>query len=329
MRVLVTGGGGFLGSRIVARLAARGDTVCVLGRRSYSHLPVGVRSVQADIRDASAIHRACSGMEAVIHTAALPGIWGNTCEFESINVEGTRNVVEACRKQGVAKLVHTSSPSVVYADGNMENINESVPYPDIFLCDYARTKATAERLVLEANGLDGLHTVALRPHLIWGPGDPHLVPRLVERAQRGRLVRVGNGANKVDIIYIDNVVEGHINALDADSRANGKCYFLSDGHPVVLWDWINELLSRLGLPTVKKSISYKTGYALGALLEGVYGFFKLPGEPRMTRFLAAQLATSHFFDISRARDELGYRPVVSVEEGMKRLIESLRRRPGD
>lgn len=212
----------------------------------------------------------------------------------------------------------------------MEYVNEDAPYPESYLCEYPRTKALAERLVMDANGLDGLLTVSLRPHLIWGPGDPHLIPRLIARAKKGQLVRVGNGKNMVDMIYIDNAVEAHVrvcSALEPGSPVAGKCYFVSDGQPVLLWEWIDRLLRKLKLRPVTRSLSYRGAYILGALLEGFYGMLGLSGEPRMTRFLAAQLATSHYFDMSRAMRDFQYKTVVSPEVGLSRLIDYLQAHP--
>ena len=187
-------------------------------------------------------------------------------------------------------------------------------------------------MVIEANGKENLLTVSLRPHLIWGPGDPHLIPRIINSAKKGRLIRVGYGTNKVDINYIDNAVEGHLlagDALHSGSPVAGKRYFLNDGEPVVLWDWINNLLARLDIPQVEKTISFATAKTLGAILEIIYNVFQLSGEPRMTRFVAEQLATSHYFNISRARKDFNYRPIVSIEEGMDRLVKSLLSRRED
>ncbi len=330
MKVLVTGGGGFLGTGIVRRLLARGDCVTVLGRRNYVHLDDEVIQIQADIRDKEIVLETTKGQDVVFHAAAVPGIWGSASMFNGINVEGTRNIIEGCRAHAVKKLIYTSSPSVVYNGTDMENVDESALYPDSYECDYARTKAMAELLVLGANGVDGLATVSLRPHLIWGPEDPHLVPRLLDRAKKHRLVQVGDGMNKVDIVYIDNAVEGHILACDAltlESPVAGKCYFLSDGKPVVLWDWINELLQRMNLPKVKIKISYQRAKQLGGILEWVYGTLKIKSEPPMTSFLASQLATSHYFDISNARKDFNYAPVIDQNEGMNRLIQFLSARP--
>ena len=270
--------------------------------------------------------------KAVFHSGALTGIWGGRVDFEAINIGGTQNILDACNSQGIKKLIYTSSPSVVFGETHLENANESTPYPSHFLSDYPRTKAEAEQRVLKANEPEVLQTIALRPHLIWGPGDPHLAPRILERGRKRKLVRVGDGTNKVSIIYIDNAVEGHIRALESlrpGSSSAGKPYFLSDDEPVLLWDWINRLLKAMQLPPVNRSISYKTGKRLGGLMEWVYRTLNLKNEPRLTRFVASQLATSHYFDTSAAKRDLGYAPVVSPEIGWERMIEWFRTHPAD
>jgi nucleoside-diphosphate-sugar epimerase len=330
MNVLITGGGGFLGSHLAHRLHEMGHRVSVLGRRRYSSLSSAIQQIQADLRDSDAILEACRDQDSVFHAGALPGIWGQKKDFYQINVEGTRNVIAGCLKQGVRRLVFTSSPSVVHGHTDMENVDETIPYPPQYMADYPKTKALAEQEVVAANGRQGLLTVSLRPHLIWGPGDPHLVPRIIARAKKNKLIQVGKGTNRVDLIYIDNAVEGHIlawQALKPGSPVAGQCYFLSDGQPVLLWDWINRLLTSLNIPPVTKSISYGMADGLGWILEIVYRLLGLAGEPRMTRFLASQLATSHYFDISRARRDFNYQPVVSPENGMKRLLKSLQALP--
>lgn len=325
MKALVTGGGGFLGSGIARALYENSHDVSVLGRHHYSHLPKDIKAYQGDIRDLDFVRKAFSGVDTVFHTAAFPGIWGRDEDFYSINVDGTRNVIKACLLCGVQKLVFTSSPSVIYGNTSLEGVDETVSYPNTYLCEYPRTKAIAEKLVTEANGVD-LATVSIRPHLIWGPGDPHLVPRILSKADKGRLVRVGEGENKVDVIYIDNAVSAHIKACDALEAGNtlsGKVYFVSDGEPVMLWNWINNLLIKTGRPPVSRNISYSAASKMGHLLERIYSFFRIKNEPPITRFMASQLATSHYFNISRAKEDFGYEPVVSPEEGMNRLIQSL------
>jgi nucleoside-diphosphate-sugar epimerase len=248
MRVLVTGGGGFLGSHIARQLVARGHRVAVLGRHPYPGLDEGIECIQADICDSNAVNRALKGREAVFHAAAMAGIWGRPKDFYSINVEGTDNIIAGCVQNSVSKLIFTSSPSVVFGQSDMENVDESAPYPEVHLSQYSRTKALAERRVLQMNGHNGLMTVALRPHLIWGVGDPHLIPRVIERAKKGRLLRVGQGGNRVDLTHVENAAHAHVlacEAMEASSPIAGKCYFVSDDRPVDLWKWIDELLSAL------------------------------------------------------------------------------------
>jgi len=324
MKALVTGGGGFLGRYMVEKLMARGDSVRVLGRSRYPELEqLGVETVQADLRDPSAVTKACENIDVLFHVAALPAVWGKWQDFYSINVEGTKNVLAGCRARGVSKLVYTSTPSVVFDQSNLCNIDESYPYPRSYNCYYPATKAMAERLVIAANGRDGLLTTALRPHLVWGPQDNHLIPKVLQRARAGQLVIVGDGLNKVDITYVENAADAHLQAADhlrAGSPVAGQVYFISQGEPVLLWDFINQLLERLGIPKVTRAISYRTARVLGAMLEVVHTLFALREEPRMTRFLAAQLARSHYFDISKAKRDFSYSPRISTAEGLDRLV---------
>jgi len=326
-KVLVTGGGGFLGSRIVQMLAERGDEVLVLGRNRYPHLErKGIRTVQADLRDASAVDRACHGRDVVFHVGALAGIWGPRKLFEEINVGGTRNVIAACRAKNVSKLVYTSSPSVVFGNKSLCGVDESLPYPKKFLAEYPRTKAMAERLVLSVDDHD-LATIALRPHLIWGPGDPHLIPRIIQRARQGKLARIGTAEILVDVTYVDNAAHAHVLAADAlsdHSPGNRRAYFISQEKPVELWSWLNSILSAVGIPEVRRSIPRSLAFAAGAVLEFTCRLAAIKKEPRMTRFLASQLSRHHYFDISAARRDLGYSPTISTEEGLVRLIEWLK-----
>jgi 2-alkyl-3-oxoalkanoate reductase len=327
MRVLVTGGGGFLGRALVDKLSDDGSIVYALGRKKIFNLPSTAEAIQCDLKDKQATINACKGMDAVFHAAAIPGIWGDSKEFFDSNVEGTRNILEGCFQAGVKKFIFTSSPSVVCHNKDMENADETTPYPDKYLCDYPLTKAIAEREVLAANNKNGLLTVSLRPHLIWGPGDPHLVPRIIGRAKKGRLARVGKGANKVDMTYIDNAVEAHILAfkcLEEGATVAGQAYFISDDEPVNLWGWIDNLLARLDMPPVKKIISFRAANAIGTTLEIIFRALGIKSEPPMTRFVATQLATSHYFNISKAKRDFDYKPIVNQEEGLNRLIEVMR-----
>lgn len=319
---LVTGGGGFLGSAVVHQLIGRGARVRSLTRQHYPALAaVGVEQVRGDIADAAAVAAAVAGCDAVFHVAAKAGIWGRAGDYWQANVVGTRNVIAACRANGVRKLVFTSSPSVVYGGADIEGGDESLPYPTRHLAEYPRTKAVAEREVLAANAPD-LATVALRPHLVWGPGDNHLLPRLLARARAGKLFRVGNGRNRADVIYVENAATAHLLAadrLEPGSPVAGKPYFVSQGEPVEVWPFIDRLLAATGHPPVTRAIPAAAAYAAGTVLEMAYGLLRCADEPRMTRFLAKQLSTSHWFDIAAARRDLGYEPAVSTEEGLRRL----------
>jgi nucleoside-diphosphate-sugar epimerase len=326
MHVLVTGAAGFLGRCLVEQLLADGHRVRALTRRPAPELErLGTEVFPCDVRDAPRVVSACQGQEVVFHTAAIAGIWGKWDSYYATNTLGTVHVLEACRRQGVGQLIYTSSPSVTFDGGEQAGVDERVPYARRWLCHYSHSKALAEQQVLAAHDPGSLRTCALRPHLIWGPRDPHLVPRLLERARRGQLRQIGDGENLVDMVYVDNAADAHrdaVAALASHPEVGGRAYFISQGEPVKLWAWINRLLDRAGLPAVERRISLGAAWRIGALLERVYGALRLPGEPRMTRFLAAQLGRSHYFDISAARRDLGYRPRISMDEGMERLVNS-------
>ncbi len=331
MKALVTGGGGFLGAAIVRLLAARGDQVRSFARGEYPALAaLGVEVLRGDLADADAVAQAVAGCDVVFHVAAKPGIWGPAAEYEAANVQGTANVLAACLRGGVPRLVYTSSPSVVFGGGPLEGVDESVPYPTRYLAHYPRTKAIAERRVLAANG-PALRTVALRPHLIWGPGDNHLVPRIVARARAGQLRRIGSGAAKVDSVYVDNAADAHVLAADRllqeGAACAGKAYFITNGEPVPIGDLLDRILAAAGLPRLERSVPAPLAYGAGFLAELVYRALGIESEPRMTRFLAKQLSTAHWFDQSAARRDLGYEPRVSLDEGMRRLASWLREAP--
>lgn len=322
-RALVTGANGFLGSYIVQQLVERGYSVRALMRRKDELVSgMGVETAQADVRNLESVEAACEGIDIVFHVAAISGIWGSWKMYHGTNTVGTRNVVEACIRQKVPRLVYTSSPSVTFNGDHQFNQNETAPYAKRWLCNYPHSKALAEQYVLEANEEGTLMTCALRPHLIWGPRDKHLIPRLVERAKSKKLRRVGDGTNEVDSIFVENAAMAHLMAADAlqsGSPVCGSAYFLSQDEPVNCWSWINDILQLAGLPRVRKSISFTAAYRLGYMLECYHEIFNIESEPRMTRFLASQLAKSHYFDISRAKRDFGYYAKVSTEEGMRRL----------
>lgn len=337
--VLVTGGTGFLGRRLVDRLLAAGRPVVVLGRTPSSELEArGVRFVRASLDDEAAVAAACAGIDTVFHVAARVGVWGRYDVFFRTNVLGTRALLAGCRTHGVKTFVYTSTPSVVYNGRDLAGADESLPLTTACPSPYPLTKAIAEREVLAANS-PALRTVALRPHLIWGVGDPHLVPRLLARARAGRLRIVGEGRNRVDMVHVDNAVDAHLLAERALAAAQpvisspappapaaaGRAYFITNGEPVVLWDWINGLLTAVGEPPVTRRVSLGAARAVGAACETAWRLLRLRGEPPMTRFVAAELAKDHWFNLSAARRDLGYQPRITMEQGTADLVAALRR----
>ena len=324
-RVVVTGGGGFIGSGIVRALLARGDQVTVVGRSRYPELvALGVTCLQGNIGDQSFMNRAFKGADLVFHVAAKAGIWGPWQEYVHTNITGTAVCINSCKQNNVPVLVYTSTPSVVFDRHDLTGVDESTPYAQKTLCHYATSKIIAEKLVVQAND-SKLRTASIRPHLVWGPGDPHLIPRLLERGQRNQLRIIGNGRNQVDIAYIDNVVHAHLLAADnlfGKGSAAGRAFFIGQQQPVVLWDWINDLFAQRGVDPVFRRVPFFAAYLAGSLLEAVHSTLKRAGEPRMTRFVALQLARSHWFSHESARAILGYEPIVSTEEGLERLFSS-------
>ncbi len=326
MKALVTGGGGFLGKAIVSRLVDRGWHVRTFNRGAHPEFTaMGVEEVPGDLADCDAVERAVEGCDVVFHVAAKTAMWGAYEEFFSTNVLGTQHVLSACRHHGVPRLVYTSTPSVVHGGDDIEGADESLPYPKRYLAHYPKTKAEAERAVLAANSSE-LATVALRPHLIWGPGDPHLVPQIVERARQGTLRFVGDGSNLVDSVFVDNAAEAHLLACDRlapGAPCAGRAYFISNGEPLPISELVNRILAAAGLPPVQRSVPVWLAYGAGAVMEAVYGLLRVRGEPRMTRMIARHLATAHWYDLTAARRDLWYRPTVTIAEGLARLEEWL------
>ncbi len=327
MKVLVTGGGGFLGSAICRQLLARGDDVIAYQRSASEELEkLGVRIIQGSITDAEMLNAALKGVDAVIHTAAKAGIWGPYDDYFRPNVLGTENVLAACRKNGIRKLVFTSSPSVTHADGDIEGGDESLPYAEHYNSPYPATKALAEQKVMAANCPE-LHTVSLRPHLIWGPGDNHLLPKLLERAKSGKLKLPGPD-KLIDTIYIDNAAKAHLLALDRlqsnPEIVGGKTYFVSNDEPLPQSQIIGGLLKAAGLEVDIQPISPHIALAAGTLLETGWKLFRLKSEPPITRWSAEHLSTAHWYDISAAKRDLGYTIEVSIAEGMELLAASFK-----
>jgi len=324
MRAIVTGGGGFLGRFIARRLKEEGYEVTVIGRNFYPFLEKeGIKSVKQDICDKKGLIERFKGFDEVYHCASLTGISVLPELFYRINVEGTANVIYACKANNIKKLIYTSSPSVVYAGKDEELIDETAPYPEKFLAPYPYTKAIAEQMVLTANS-ETFYTVALRPHLIFGQEDTNLIPRLLEKARKGRLVQVGEGNNIVDLTYVKNAADAHVlcgKLLAKNSRINGKAYFITNNEPVNLWDFINRILKGSGLPQVEKKISLKKAYIIGYVFEILYKVLKLETEPPLTRFLALMLGTSHYYSIENARRDFGYTPVVSMDKALSKTLK--------
>jgi nucleoside-diphosphate-sugar epimerase len=331
VKILVTGGGGFLGQALCRGLLKRGHAVASFQRSGSGALEaLGVEQLRGDLADRDAVLAAfAGGFDAVFHNAAKAGAWGSYESYHAANVVGTRNVIDACRAHGIARLVHTSTPSVTHrATHPVEGgTAETVPYGEGFKAPYPATKAIAEQAVLAANDAN-LATVALRPRLIWGPGDAQILPRLVQRAKAGRLRIVGHGDNLVDSTYIDNAAQAHLDAfhhLAPGAACAGKAYFISNGEPWPMRELLNALLRAAGAPEVRKHLPFAAAYAAGVACEGLWHALPLAGEPPMTRFLAEQLATAHWYSMAPATRDFGYAPKVSIAEGMRELRASFGR----
>ncbi|MEY8200740.1 MAG: 2-alkyl-3-oxoalkanoate reductase [Colwellia sp.] len=346
--VFVTGAGGFLGKAICRLLRLADIKVTGFARGNYPELTqMGVNMVQGDIIDFVRLKETMQSCDLVFHVAAKAGVWGSKDDYFKPNIQGAQNIIQACQELAITRLVYTSTPSVTFAGVDEEGIDESTPYADKFLNFYGESKALAEQLVLAASNSSKqggnqtsaqkasqnvhhenvLKTVALRPHLIWGPNDPHLVPRVLERARAGKLKLVGKADKLVDTIFVDNAAYAHILAAVALNKPKasciGKAYFISNDQPITMAAMLNNILHCVDLPPVKKRVPSAVAYAAGATLEWFYKVLNIKQEPIMTRFVARQLSTSHYFDISAAKKDLGYTPLISIAEGMKQLKLSL------
>lgn len=326
-RAVVTGGGGFLGLAIVRELRARGVTVVSYSRAHHPAVEaLGARCVRGDLADTRTLLEVTRGADVIFHTAALAGIAGDARTFRKTNVDGTLNVLAAALENGVPRFVHTSSPSVCFDGKDHVRASNDLPHSARFLAEYPRSKAAAERAVLAAHGRRGLATVVLRPHLIVGPGDPHLLPRIVERARRGRLAIVGSGDNEVSITDVENAALAHVLAaerLGPRAAHAGKAYFLGQAEPVLLWPWLARVLRELGLPKPGPRMPFALAYTGGLVCEALWSLARRAGEPPMTRFLAQQLARSHSYDLGPAQRDFGYVERFSLEEATERVIADL------
>lgn len=328
MRILVTGGGGFLGTYIIQELLKNPRYIVTnFSRHNYTHLEdMGVPTIKGDLKNPADVERALSsGFDAIFHVAAMAGVWGRYKDFFDINYMGTKNLLEGAKASGVSRFIYTSTPSVVFGKDELLGVNEEQPYPKEHLTPYAETKTMAEKLVLQMNDSQSFLTCAIRPHLIWGPGDPHLFPRVIQKGKEGKLRVVGDGENLVDIIFVENAALAHVLAfehLTPGSRVCGEAYFVGQERPVKLWDFINKILENVKLEPVAENISVNAAYRIGWLLEKA---FKVAGiekpEPPMTRFVALNLGKSHYFSHEKAKRDFKYYPRVSIEEGLKITFE--------
>jgi 2-alkyl-3-oxoalkanoate reductase len=327
MRILVTGGGGFLGTYIIKELLQNPSYIVTnFSRHTYAHLEdLGVPTIKGDLRRKEDVERVLDhGFDAIFHVAALAGVWGRFEDYYSINYLGTKHLLEGAKSRGIQKFVYTSTPSVVFNKDDLMGVGEEQPYASEFLNAYSETKTMAEKLVLAMNDSEKFLTCAIRPHLIWGPGDPHLFPRVIQKGKQGKLRIVGTGENLVDIIYVENAALAHAQAfkkLTPGSAVCGSAYFVGQERPVKLWDFINQVLGLVKVEPVMSSMDLETAYRLGWFLEKAFKFLGImKPEPPMTRFVALNLGKSHYFSHAKARRDFGYEPKISIEEGLKRTF---------
>ena len=325
MKVLVTGAGSLLLGGIAQQLASRGDEVVCFQRRENETTHSNITTFAGDIRDRGAVSEAASGCDAIIHGAARVGVMGSWEDFYSTNVDGTTNVLRAAEEHRIARLVYVSTPSVAHVGRSIEGDVATPATTGRKRTFYAESKAIAEILALQANSAE-LGVVALRPHLVWGPGDTQLVGRIVDRARQGRLVMVGSGNALVDSTYIDNAISAHIAALDAiapGSSCAGKAYVISNGEPRT----VNELMSRIclaaGVEFSPKHVPAVIARSIGSVVERIWPLIR-KDEPPITRFVAEQLGTAHWFDQRPVQEDLNWKPQVSLDEGFVRLAKWFR-----
>ncbi len=318
--VMVTGGGGFLGKAIVKKLLKKDYNVSSFSRNFYPELDtMGVLQIQGNLTDKTAVKKAFKGQDSIFHVASKVGMWGDFEKFYQVNVTGTKNVIFSCFENKVDQLIYTSSPSVVFDEHDKENIDETAPYSKSYMAPYPETKAMAEQSVKTA-AKQGLSAIILRPHAIWGPEDNHLIPILIKRANK--LKRIGKKKCLMDSIYVDNAADAHIMAsqkLFENPLLSGNIYFISQDEPVPIWEMVNALLDAAGLPPIKGHVSKRTAYIAGFIFEFLYNFFNIKKDPPITKMAVVELSTSHWFNISKAKKDLGYHPKISTKEGLKIL----------
>jgi len=329
---LVTGGCGFVGAAIARALKARGDEVIVLDLAP--ECPVdGVDYRRVDITDKAAVTEACRGVDTIIHNASIVHTKQNKQDvIWAVNLGGTENMLEAARQNEVPRFIYISSGSVVYEGKDIENGDESLPYSSISQAPYADSKIAAEKLALADNGKGGMATCALRPHVVFGPGDNRFMPNLLARGRKGQLsVQIGRGIWLSDYTYVSNMTDAVLLADEAlakdglNSIAAGQAYFITNGEPMPFWDFIRKVAARLGFAPIKYRAPKSLIYAIAAIKEGIDTLKggTLNAEDGMTRFAIRYMCTHHYFSIEKARRELGYNPAVSIDEGIERTCQHL------
>ena len=324
MKILVTGGGGFLGSSICRQLIKLNHQVIAFQRSPAHHLETdGIVTTQGDITDYCSLLAAAKDCQAIIHTAGKAGVWGDPSDYHRINVDGTANVIRVCREHAIAILVHTSSPSIVHSGGDISGADESLPIADHFNAPYPASKAEAEKMVISANSAE-LKTVALRPHLIWGPGDPHILPRLAAKSSGGTLALPGPD-KIIDTIFVENAALAHVKALDelrGAARCAGKAYFVTNNEPMAQGEIIGKLLAAIGIDVKIRAVPVRIAKTAGSICETIWRTFRLKSEPPVTRFSVEQLATAHWFDTSAAERDFGYTPTITIAQGLEILRQT-------
>lgn len=318
MRVLVTGASGMLGGAVAGQLAARGDDVVVLQRRPAGL--AGVSEVLGDVTDPVVVGTATRGVDAVVHLAAKVSVTGAWKDFVAVNVGGTRTVVDAARAAGVARFVQVSSPSVAHVGHALVGAGNDPADPLRSRGNYARSKATAELLALAADGPD-LAVVAIRPHLVWGPGDTQLVARIVGRARAGRLALIDRGTALIDTTYVTNAADAIVAAVDQAPRSHGQALVVSNGQPRTVAELVTRICLAAEAPVPRLRVPYPVAVAGGAVVELVWSALRRTDDPPMTRFLAEQLATAHWFDQRRTREALQWTPRIGLDEGFALLAQ--------
>ncbi|WP_144751075.1 NAD-dependent epimerase/dehydratase family protein [Curtobacterium pusillum] len=323
MRVLVTGASGFLGRATAVAVRDAGHEVRTFQRRPSG--VSGVSDVLGTMTDGAAVARAVAETDAIVHLAAKVSLAGDPADFARVNVDGTRTLVDAARAAGVGRFVFVSSPSVAHTGSSLVGAGAGPAEPARARGDYARTKAAAELVALGADA-PGFAVVAVRPHLVWGPGDTQLVGRIVNRARKGRLPLLDSGAALIDTLYVDNAASAMVAALvhAADDDVHGNAYVVTNGEPRPVGDLLAGICTASGVPAPRVHVPAGVARVAGAVVEAVWRVRPGEDEPPMTRFLAEQLSTAHWFDQRRTRQDLQWAPAVSIDEGLARLAAAAR-----